>query len=266
MAPQTPLLGKAPRDRYHAQTADGANAELGHAIFPIVTQEPSGVFVPVGTGFFIAENGVFVTAAHVVEAVLDQNGNPAGPFGLFQFLPDGHYYVRQIHRATRHLVADVAVGVAMPTHHNETGKPMPNKILTIASSPPPVGSVVCTYAYPKTIIEPGKPQVVRFEPGFYDGILVEHFPHGRDRVLLQGACFRTSIVVHSSTSGGPVIGPSGTAFAINSTGFDDDTVSYVSCISQVLDLTIPGVILPGNKTAQTVTVRELRDRGFVPRR
>jgi hypothetical protein len=263
MARQTPLLGKAPHGRYRAQTADGANAELGHAIFPIVTQEPSGVFVPIGTGFFIAENGVFVTAAHVVEAVLEKNGNATGPFGLFQFLPDGHYYVRQIHRATRHLVADVAVGVAMPMHHNETGKPMPNKILTIASNPPPVGSAVCTYAYPKTIIEPGKPQVVRFEPGFYDGILVEHFPHGRDQVLLPGACFRTSMVVHGGASGGPVVGPSGTAFAINSTGFDDDTISYVSCVSQVLDLAIPGVILPGNATPQSVTVRQLRDRGFV---
>jgi hypothetical protein len=263
MTQKNQLLGKAPHRRYRAHTADGANADLTHAIFPIVTQERSGLFVSIGTGFFIAKNGVFVTAAHVVEAVLDRDGNPTGPFGLFQFLPNNNYSVRQIHRTTCHLVADIAVGVAMPMHHKDTGKPMPNRSLTIASNPPAIGSTVCTYAYPKTTIEPGKPQVVRFEPGFYDGIVVEHFPYGRDQVLLRGACFRTSMVIHSGASGGPVVGPGGTVFGVNSTGFDDKTISFVSCISQILDLAIPGVILPGSPTARSVTVRELRDRGFV---
>jgi V8-like Glu-specific endopeptidase len=35
-----------------------------HAIVPIVTQQQEGLFVAIGTGFFVAENGV-VTAAHV---------------------------------------------------------------------------------------------------------------------------------------------------------------------------------------------------------
>src|SRR5688572_12506556 len=123
------LFGQAPRGLYRAKAADGNPADPGLAIFPIVTQEPNGVFEFIGAGFFIAENGVFVTAAHVVEAVLDSSGNPTGPFGLFQFLPGGQYYVRPIHRATLHSLADLAVGVATPMHHKTTGKPMPNKVL-----------------------------------------------------------------------------------------------------------------------------------------
>jgi hypothetical protein len=258
-----PHKGQAPRGRYAAKTADGAETDLGHAIFPIVTQRDDGVFVAIGTGFFIAENGLFVTAAHVVEAVLDEQGNVTGPFGMFQFLPGGHFYVRLIHRATRHLVADVAVGVATPMHHKITGNPMPNKILTLAKEPPAIGSIVCTYAYPKTIIEPGKPQVVRFEPGFFDGNLIEHLPQGRDRVILPGPCFRTSMVIHGGASGGPVLGPNGTVFAVNSTGFEDDDLSFVSCISEVLDLAIPDVVLSDGPNPRSVTVRELRSKGFV---
>jgi len=143
---------------------------------------------------------------------------------------------------------------------------MPNKLLTLAASPPPVGSPVCTYAYPKTEVQPGKPQVVRFEPGFFDGLLLEHHPYGRDRVVLPGPCFRTTMVIHGGASGGPVIGPNGTVFAVNSTGFDADELSYVSCISEVLDLAIPGVVLPGSQIPRSTTLRELMEGGFVPSR
>ena len=261
-----PLAGQAPANRYRANAGDGNDADLGHAIFPIVSQRVDGTFIAIGTGFFVAENGVFITAAHVVTAVLDDHGNVTGPFGLFQFLSGGQYYVRPIHRATRHLVADVAVGVAVPMHHKATGAPMPNKVLTLAAVPPPLASVVCTYAYPKTTVLSGKPQVVHFEPGYFDGTLLEHFPLGRDRVILPGPCFRTSMVIHGGASGGPVIGPNGSVFAVNSTGFDDDDVSYVSCISATLDLSIPDVIFPGDASPRTTTLRELTERGFANRR
>lgn len=260
------LYGQSPPDIYSAQLGDGTQADLSQAIFPIVTQRQDGHFVPIGTGFFVAENGVFVTAAHVVQAVLDEQGNVTGPFGIFQFLSNDHYCIRPIHRATRHLVADVAVGVAIPMHHNTTGAPMPNKILTLAASPPVIGSPVCTYAYPKPDIQPGRPQVVRFYHGFFDGTLLEHYPHGRDKIVLPGPCFRTTMVIHGGTSGGPVIGSNGTVFAVNSTGFDDDHLSHVSCISEVLDLAIPDIVLPGSPIPRVTTLRELSEGGFVIRR
>jgi hypothetical protein len=257
-----PIAGQAPAGRYRARAGDGKHADLGHAIFPIVTQREDGIFEPIGTGFFVAENGIFLTAAHVVTAVLDNDGNVTGPFGLFQFLPGGQYYVRPIHRATRHLVADVAVGVAVPMHHNTTGAPMPNQLLTLATAPPSLGSPVCTYAYPKTTVVGGKPQTIHFEPAYFDGTLLEHFPQGRDRVVLPGPCFRTSMVIHGGASGGPVIGQNGAVFAINSTGFKDDEVSYVSCVSAALDLAIPEVKLPGDASPRSTTLRELVERGF----
>lgn len=265
MTKRAPLYGSAPKGRYYGRDGDGEKENLGHAIFPIVTQQPSGLFVAIGTGFFVAEHGVFVTAAHVVEAVLDEKGSAIGPFGIFQFLPGGTYHVRPIHRATRHRVSDVAVGVAMPMHHNTTGEPMPNKLLPIAVTPPKIGSGICTYAYPKTQITAGKPQLVNFVPNFFDGQLLEHHPSGRDSVLLPGPCFRTSMVIHGGASGGPVVGPDGGVFAVNSTGYDDDRLSYVSCISEALDLEITGVVLPDSPAARSTSLRELMELGFVLR-
>lgn len=71
------------------------------------------------------------------------------------------------------------------------------------------------------------------------------------------------MVIHGGASGGPVMGPNGTVFAVNSTGFADDGVSYVSCISEVLDLAIPGVVLPGSPLPRSTTLREMNDLGFV---
>lgn len=257
------LLGEAPKGLYRAQAADGTVVETHEVVFPILRQEPSGDFYLVGTGFFIAENGIFVTAKHVITSVFGDNSVPAQPLIILQFGPGNTYYQRPIHRCTHHPIADVAVGVAWPMRHNTTGSPLPNKLLRLATSPPPIGSLIATYAYPKNTILHGVPQEVHLEPTFFEGQLVEYFPNGRDRFMLPGPCFRTSMVIHGGASGGPVVGSDGRAFGINSTGLENDFVSFVSPVSEILDLGIPGVTMPESFGPRVVTVRELRDRGFV---
>lgn len=257
------LLGEAPNGLYHAQTGDGVVVKANEVVFPILRQEPSKDLHLVGTGFFIAENGIFVTAKHVVTSVFDAHDVPRQPLVILQLGPDNTYYQRPVHRATHHAVADVAVGIAWPMRHNTTGLALPNKLLRLLLTPPPIGEVVATYAYPKTTILHGTPQQVHLESTFFEGHLVESFPGGRDRILLPGACFRTTMVVHGGASGGPVVGQSGRAFAVNSTGLENDFVSFVSPVSDILDLGLPGVVVPGAPDARVVTIRELRDRGFV---
>lgn len=257
------LIGEAPKGLYLAQASDGVVVEPNEVVFPILRQEPSKHLHLVGTGFFIAENGIFITAKHVVTSVLDSHGVPRQPLVILQFGAGNTCYQRPVHRCTLHPVVDVAVGVACPMHHNTTGEPLPNKLLRLSATPPPIGGLVATHAYPKTTILHGTPQQVHLEPAFFEGHLVEYLPAGRDRVLLPGPCFQTSMVIHGGASGGPVVAQDGRAFGVNSTGLQEDFVSFVSPLSEILDLGIPGVVVPGSSAARVVTVRELRDRGFV---
>src|ERR1019366_6247805 len=211
----TDLPGEAPLGTYKVSTGDGKPVSAHEAIFPLVSRDNDGMFSLIGTGFFIAENGVFATAAHVVAGSLYARGNPKSPLGLFQFLPGNQYLYRPVHRAVLHTRADVAVGVAWPARHNETGASPPNKLLTLSSRTARIALSISTYAYPKTTIRASTPQLLNFGGAFFDGIIQERFPQGRDRVMLPGPCFRTSMVLHGGASGGPVLGANGTVVAIN---------------------------------------------------
>ena len=202
----------------------------------------------------------------MVDDVLDECGEPTGPFGIVQFAANNQYQLRPILRTKKHQLADVAVGVTAPMTHNVTGEPIENKVLTVASRQPTVGEPVCTYAYPKTEVAVGDVQRIDFRPAYFEGSVAEFLPDGRDRVLLPGPCYRTSIMIHAGASGGPVFGPDGSVFGINSTGFEQDEISYISCVADSLSLQIGGVLLPGNTSPQSVSLQELCDAGFVVRK
>lgn len=152
---------------------------MSEAVFPIVKLESEGQFRLIGTGFFIAENGVFATAKHVLMDVFDEGDRQTHPISFIQFLPDNRYILRPVLRCTSNTIADVSVGVAAPGHHNTTGAPLPNKIVTLTVVPPIPGARVATYGYPKTVARESE---LHFFPAFYDGLMEEHFPDGRDKV------------------------------------------------------------------------------------
>ena len=93
-----------------------------------------------------------------------------------------------------------------------------------------------------------------------EGKIIEHFPDGRDRVLLPGECYRTNMEILHCASGGPVADNNGKVFGINSTGWSGANDSFVSRISSILDLAVPNSQLD---TIKTPTVKMLFDRGFV---
>ncbi len=253
--------GEAKPDAFKVVSLDGAAGNPYDAIFPIVSQKPDGTFISIGTGFFVTQNGVFITAAHVINEVI-ANGSAKAPLGLFQFL-DGCYVLRPIAQSTIHPLFDLAIGVASPMTHNVTGLPLANSLLTISRNQVNVGSLTHTFAFPETRIEYGEKQIVEFHPGYYEGIVTDYFPNGRDAVILPGPCYQTSAVVRGGSSGGPVFNASGSVFGVNSTAFGEDHLSFVSCITSILDLAIDGVLMPGESASRRVSIRELCDGGFV---
>lgn len=260
------LLGEVDSQKFSVRTEGGKSASAGEAIFPIVTQHPDGILESVGTGFFIGQQGLFVTAAHNITHVIDQDGKPRQPLGMIQFMPGSSFFLRPFRYVTRHTIADVALGIAYPLKHNITGEHAPNPVLTLSNSKPTIGTPIHTFAYPKAKIIPGTPQKAYFSERYFEGMIEGHFPEGRDKTLLPGPCFQTSMSIHGGASGGPVFGPHGFVIGINSTGYDDSNLSFVSCISSLLDLRLANLKLAGETTGRYVSVAELIPLGFVSAR
>ncbi len=257
----SPLPGEAESGSYRALHADGTNARMDEAVFPILRQLSSGIWQLIGTGFFITTNGIFATAKHVLLDVIDDRGKQINPISLIQFLPGNKYMIRPIVRCMTHGYADVAVGIAARGKNINDGSELLNKCLVLSTRPT---RHICTYAYPKTIVKFESPnQEIHFYPTFYDGELEDYHPNGRDRVVLPGPCYRTNIVLHGGASGGPVFSHNGRVFGINSTGMGADLpVSFISRINELLPLEVTGVMFPESEE-RPVTILELAQRGFV---
>ncbi len=255
------LKGAAPKGTFVAKDGNGNTIDPGLAIFPILKHYDDGTLCLIGTGFFISDNGIFLTAKHVLMDVIDNEGNQTSPIALIQFL-GGQYLIRPILRCTSHEIADISVGIAAPMIQNSTGEPLKNKILRLTPTVSEAGSRVCTYAYPKSVFNRAEIQELHFFPEFFDGVTQDNYPKGRDSVLMPGPCFQTSLYIHGGASGGPVFDDSGKVCGVNSTGFDDDCLSFVTPVYTIENLLLVDVKTPNNTTGQ-VRVRELIENEFI---
>lgn len=259
----SPLFGQESPTNFLVMNDKGEKVPPEEAICPVVAQGPDDSLRVIGTGFFFSAVGIFATAAHVIADALDANGEPTGAVGVIQFAYGNRFYLRRIVTATRHKVADVAVGRLEPLY-NEAGEMLHNKMLKLSTEPPIPGTPIHSYAYPLCNFQrEGKRQEVEFRGRYFGGRVIRYFSRGRDRVMMPGPCFETSMAIHPGASGGPVCKPNGRVFGINSSSFADDPVSFVACIDSILDLGIDGIRLEGEDQHRMVTVRELRARNLL---
>lgn len=212
--------------------------KLEEAVFPIIKEINKENWEIIGTGFYITHNGVIATARHVLADVIDEKRKKQKhPIFFPHFCEDGRWFVRQITQAILADNGDVALGLPTEFKHNKTGKLLRNKVLTLTTSVAKIGEKLITYAYPKSYT---KKNEVHCWSNYYEGKVVKYYPKGRDRVMMPTACYQTSINILPGASGGPVFSPSGHVVGINSTSFDGaQDISYVSCISRLLRLSIP---------------------------
>ncbi len=256
------LRGAATDGRVRSLDGEGTTVEPTSAIFPILRQTKEGYYYLVGTGFFITNNGIFVTAKHVLMDGFDANSKQTDNMMIVHFA-NGTYYKRQILRFTSHSVADICVGIVAPMAHTITGESLKNKMLSLVKNVPSAGTQLCTYAYPQTVIKHGVNQELHFYANYFEGIVQEHYPSGRDNVMLPGPCVQTSMYIHGGASGGPVFDCEGKVFAINSTGYEDDDLSFVTPIHTIVELHLKGVKINNNESNEFLSVNDLIKAGFI---
>jgi S1-C subfamily serine protease len=241
---------------YSIETFSGSPAEIEQAVVPIVKLTISGEPVVIGSGFFIAHN-LIATAAHVARDCLDRAGNLTGETILaLQLLPDKTAVSRRAWEIGGVNRTDVAVLALMPP--KKTDAPLTNVVAPISTVMPRVGDPVFTCAHPKTHIV--SQTQIAFKAAFYKGEITKLYPHGRDASLMPGPCYETSMVIHGGASGAPVFDRRGLVIGINSTGFDETDVSFVSTVHPLFDIRVSEFV-KGKKLQ--ISIRELAARGSV---
>ena len=252
------MRGEEDQSLFTVKSSNGDSVDPKEAIFPILKHEEDGSVKFLGTGFFVTRLGIFVSAKHVFEDVLDVKGNVKGGLSIIQFDESFKFYFRPVRAFVVHDNADVGVGICASMAHRITGEPLFNKVLTLSMSTPSVGDNVWTYAYPGTTVTQSGNTEVKYNAKFHVGSVQEYYRNGRDRVMLPYPCYRTSIVLHGGSSGGPVFGKNKKVVGINSTAFEFDAdISYISRIQDTLDLRIRDVVMPGESEPAEICLRDL---------
>lgn len=119
--------------------------------------------------------------------------------------------------------------------------------------------MVSTFALPEGRILP-ESSTAEFNSDFQTGHVEEWLPEGllydsgKPRL---GPCFRTSINIKGGASGGPVFDSDGNVIGICSEGmppskFFPDACSYVTCIQDILSLSLPDLKLEGETISPTI--------------
>jgi hypothetical protein len=157
-------------------------------IFPIIRMDDDNPWRPIGTGFFISNNGMFATAKHVV---LDTDGHIIeGLAGVQQLRRLNRIIVREAMKIVVHPIADVAVGFLFDKRFAEEKVQTVNKFFTLTRKIPEIGSKAVTIAFPKGE-RTGDPTKfnLKFATAVVEGTVEAFYPDGRDRCMLPGRCF-----------------------------------------------------------------------------
>lgn len=258
------LQGVMPKGKAQFLDSKGQDYRLQEIVFPIFKQDENGVVNLIGTGFFIANQGIFLTAKHVLMDVFDNKDNQIQHIFLVQLLDNGSYVSRPIVRCVSHDKADISVGLAASMNSNTKGD-LKNRYIPLSFKTPNLGQIVFTYAYPQTQIEALDSefsQKIHLYPDFFEGKINALHLHGRDTVMMPGACLETDMFIHGGASGGPVFNLNGGVLGVNSTGFDGNDISYITPVHVIENLLFDGVSIEGITSDQT-RIRQLVESGHI---
>jgi hypothetical protein len=166
-----------------------------------------------GTGFFIAEQGLILTAKH---CLTDNKGTFFKSLHIVQFPESNSSFVRPIFK---HYSNYSDLAVLLPNHaiSKKTGLPLRNPSLAITAKRPKTGETISSYAFPKTDISfNGNSCDIEIADTWHSGIIKDFHPQGFS--ILKNSCFQSSMQILHFSSGEPVLNSEGRVFAINLTG------------------------------------------------
>ena len=234
------FIGAGDIQKVVAKNIDGQKIDPMTTCFPILEEVSAGQFKILGTGFFVLNFGVFLTAKHVFEDVINfQTGEQLRPIVIMHAVGNGEYLVRSVSQVVINNTSDIALCLASNVDKNNNK--IKNKVIEISFDTPSIGSKIFTYAYPESTHSLDSINLV---DGVYPGRITDFHPIKRDSALLRWPVFETDMYIYGGASGGPVFN-NGVAFAVNTSSLQNEKgvlpCSYVTPIREAAGLYVPGL-------------------------
>lgn len=230
----------------------------------------------IGTGFWVTTHGHLITAWHVIQDNIKKDGVDEGSICAIQTLRDRTLVVRPLRKSDKHDTFDLALSETVAP--SDEAPPTIPHVLTLDE--PPLGSRVHTHSFlapdqdfsgernpgMSTFTFRGEGLIpeyqLRFDVSYMArvgfGTVTEHFPDGRDAVMLPFPCFQSDMPVYGANSGGPVFDEKGRVCAINCTSYEGTDISFHVPLKGALELWVRDIeFIPEDPTARLRSVFEL---------
>lgn len=199
----------------------------------------------VGTGFWVTESGHLITARHVVDENIGEDGVDTGPIFAIQTFADQSVAVRVFKSTDKHPVFDMALSetTLAPQQRNGPTAPLKLSLDDLAVGDPVFsfavlaqeqtfenekaagatlhqfhGEICCEYLTQATPLS--------FAVRLVFGSVSQIFETMRDRVMLPFPCIQSDVPIYGGNSGGPLLDMRGRICAIHCTSFGGNDIAF----------------------------------------
>jgi hypothetical protein len=246
-------------------------------IAPIYKVSLEGEAKLIGTGFWITEAGHLISAWHVIEDNIAEDGIDRGPIYAMQSVGGGAAIPRVLRKTHKHKIFDLSLSETLVV---ESQNAPPTRPLPMTLDEPEVGDTIFTHAFLApdqkftderyqgvstasfdglmAIPDLGLTYELSFKAKVGFGCLTEIFKEARDRVLLPFPCFRSDVPLYGANSGGPVFDKRGRICGVNCTSFAGEAISFHMPLKGILELGARDIeFVPEDPVPRWRTVAEL---------
>lgn len=236
---------------HKAFLGDGTEISATLGVVPIFRELEEGKLQVIGTGFYITRYGLFLSARHVFEDILEAKDPSNQSLRIFHDTGET-IHIRTITKISITNQADLVLGQADNFLAKFPNNPLSNIRAKLTLEVPKTGTKLVTFAYPRNKLldftnksEPVKIFADRFEGEF---VCVEG-PSKYDEHQVE--TYQTTVPIEGGASGGPFFDESGRVFAVARSSMDfkgseheGATTSFVSPLRHCLHLGLSNPPLP----------------------